>query len=500
MTAKKDKIVSMVKFIFFAITMLSLVWGFQAMIFDHAPTAFLAPEEDMSYAWYVPLFSLYVLWVERRKILSSVSSGDYLAVILAIPAIFVGFLGVRGVQLRFEQISFISLLLLIPWAFYGRRLAKSIFFAVLFLGFCIPLNSFLDIVTVHLRIFATSSAFVLLKGFGADVIRRGTMLFSQDGAFSIDVAQPCSGIRSIFALMALTAGYAYFNQRTWAARAVLFALSVPLAVLGNVARIMTICLVGLYASGEFALGFYHDYSGYVVFVVAIAAMVASSELISRFLPFAKKTPSENSTAQCLIPEPPRKGSVLRYFIMSAMVIVSMVVLSLSPEARLCEVKKVVFPELQGMTVTIDPPSEAELSTLPKDTIIEKRTYSSSIEGRYFVSAITGGRSKSSLHRPELCLPSQGYIMSNPRTVEASSRQWRVITVESGYSDKRYHAYTFFNQAGFSTASHTSRILRDVWDRTLFNRIDRWTMITVNMPICGDQKLLEVLCAIGEANE
>ena len=57
--------------------------------------------------------------------------------------------------------------------------------------------------------------------------------------------------------------------------------SVPLAILGNVTRILTICLVANYASKDFAMGFYHDYSGYIVFVVAISLMVVTGELIKR---------------------------------------------------------------------------------------------------------------------------------------------------------------------------------------------------------------------------
>ena len=105
------------------------------------------------------------------------------------------------------------------------------------------------------------------------------MLASADGSFSIDVAEPCSGLRSIFALMALTAGYAYFTQPTWTRRGLLFALSVPIAIIGNIARILSIVLVGAYASKSFATGFYHDYSGYVVFLVAIAMMVGCAELL-----------------------------------------------------------------------------------------------------------------------------------------------------------------------------------------------------------------------------
>ena len=107
------------------------------------------------------------------------------------------------------------------------------------------------------------------------------MLASSTGSFAIDVADPCSGLRSLFALTALTAGYAYFNQPTWLRRGLLFALSVPIAVFGNVVRILTIVLVAACCSPDFATGFYHDYSGYVVFMAAILMMLGASAAISK---------------------------------------------------------------------------------------------------------------------------------------------------------------------------------------------------------------------------
>lgn len=265
------------------LTAVAMVRGFSALLFSHAPSVFTDPLEDLSFGWYVPLFSLYVLYVERGKIIKSLGEPSWVGFVLTIPFLLLGFLGVRGIQVRLEMVALIGLLVTVPWAFFGRETAKALLFPAGFLLFCLPLATFLDVITVHLRLFGTGMAYAILKGVGAAVTRTGTMLAAADGSFAIDIAAPCSGLRSIFALMALTAGYAYFNQPTWARRALLFASAVPLAVLGNVMRILTICLVGTYASGDFATGFYHDYSGYVVFLVAIVLMVALGELITRVM-------------------------------------------------------------------------------------------------------------------------------------------------------------------------------------------------------------------------
>lgn len=257
-----------------------LLWGFRELLFFQLPYIFRDPNEELSYGWYVPVFSLYVIWRERKELVASLGEPEWGGLALALPFLFLGFIGVRGIQVRFGIVAFIGLLLSVSWAFFGRATAKRVLFPCLFLLFCLPLANFLDVFTVHLRLLATTAATSILRGLGLGIVSRGTAIYAGDGSFAIDIAAPCSGLRSIFALMALTAGYAYFNQPTWLRRVALFALSVPLAVLGNVMRVVTICLVAAFASVDFATGFYHDYSGYIVFIVAIALMVLSGEVIN----------------------------------------------------------------------------------------------------------------------------------------------------------------------------------------------------------------------------
>ena len=265
----------------FAVSLLAMLWGYQLMWMRHVPDVFNEPLEDMSYGWYIPLFSLYVVWQERRKIVESLGKPSVVGLLFVLPSLFVGFLGIRGLQVRFEILGFMGLLFGLAWTFYGRRTAGSVLFPIGFLLFCMPLHSYLDLVTIHLRLLAVSIASGTLQGCGVEIVRQGTMLASPTGAFAIDIAEPCSGLRSLFAMMALTAGYAYFTQPTWFRRGLLFALSIPIAILGNVSRIFSIVIVAATCSADFATGFYHDYSGYIVFLVAVLLMVATGGLITK---------------------------------------------------------------------------------------------------------------------------------------------------------------------------------------------------------------------------
>jgi exosortase len=495
-----------------AIALCSLGFGFREMLLHHAPNVFNTVEEDMSYAWYVPLFSLYILWSQRRELLRSLGKPSLAGALLSVPFVLLAFLGVRGIQVRLEMVAFIGLLITVSWAFFGWRTARQVAPAAGYLLFCLPLSTFLDIVTVHLRLLATSVAYVALEGFGADVIRRGTMIAAENGSFAIDVAAPCSGLRSLFALMALTAAYAYLSQRTWPRRALLFALSIPIAIAGNVMRILSICLVAAVASSEFATGFYHDYSGYIVFIVAIALMVVAGGLIDRI--FSRKegeaegadekaasdTGETSFSPLSWIPSVPHAvcaGCATLFF---AAVFVFQ---AQTPPATIAKAPEVKFVELTGYTTDDEKFAEqqkvpeGEKTALPADTRIYKKMYESRTGAQFLASFVVGGTSRASIHRPELCLPSQGYVMSNPRNFDVAGRPWHVIDIAKPGGSSAMEAYTFFNQEGFRTASHTRRIWQDVIDRSVLNRVDRWVMLTVHALGATEADLLEFLKTMGD---
>ena len=157
----------------FAASLLATLWGYRLLLLVHAPVVFSGVMEDLSYGWYVPLFSLYVLWRERRELVDSVGEPSAWGLLLALPFLFIGYLGVGGVQIRFEILGFVGLLVALTLAFFGKATARRALFPILFLLFCMPLHSFLDLITIHLRIFAVSVAYGLLQGCGVDIVRQG---------------------------------------------------------------------------------------------------------------------------------------------------------------------------------------------------------------------------------------------------------------------------------------------------------------------------------------
>lgn len=173
------------------------------------------------------------------------------------------------------------------------------------------------------------------------------------------------------------------------------------------------------------------------------------------------------------------GKILIPVLTTAAVVAAMFYQSREIDPVLCAAPDVRLPEIAGFTSETCQATEVERDVLPSDTKILKSVYRSEM-GNFSaqVTMVVGGRSKSSVHRPELCLPAQGFQMSNPQTVSAGGVEWHLVRLVRRDAPPMGFAYTFFNQDGFRTSSHLKRIFRDVWDRSVLGRIDRWVMVTV----------------------
>lgn len=234
---------------------------------------------DYSHGYFIPFVSLAVLWYRRKEIFSVDTWVDWRGLVVVIGALVMHWLGAKMQQTRLSLMSLVLLTWGIPFYLFGWQIAKNLIFPCAYLAFCIPLN-FLDVIAFPLRIFSTKFAVGMLNAFGIDAARQGTAILIPSMPTGMDVADPCSGLRSLLAMTALTAVYAYFTQNTLIKKWVLFLASIPLAVIGNIARIVTIAFVAEALGPKPALGLYHDYSGYILFAASITAMVVFGSLLN----------------------------------------------------------------------------------------------------------------------------------------------------------------------------------------------------------------------------
>lgn len=228
---------------------------------------------DYSHGFLIPLVSVGVVWYRRHDLARAEKSVSWIGLTMLVGALLLHWLGAKSQHPRLSLFAVIGVLWAVPFYLYGWHVAKILMFPCAYLVFCIPLN-FLDSLTFPLQMIMIKSACALLNGLGLEVEAVGTSMTIVSSGANFDVAAPCSGLRSLLAMTALTAVYAFVTQPDLLRKWFLFFCSVPLAIAGNIARIISIVIVAEIAGTEFALGIYHDYSGYVVFAVAIALMVS----------------------------------------------------------------------------------------------------------------------------------------------------------------------------------------------------------------------------------
>ena len=233
---------------------------------------------NYSHGPLIPLIAVGLLWWKRKELLCA--RVEPLRWGCAVVALAMGlyYVGVKAAQARVVVFSFVILLYGLALSLGGRDVFRVLFFPITFLLLMIPLNFLDEVVGFPLRICVAQASTALLNWLGIETNQVGTGIYSR--VFHFDVADPCSGIRSLMALTTVTAAYAYVTQESQWKRWVLFLSSMPLAVLGNLARVVSIALVAEVYGQEVAGDIYHGWSGFILFPVALGAMVVLGLLLN----------------------------------------------------------------------------------------------------------------------------------------------------------------------------------------------------------------------------
>jgi exosortase len=231
---------------------------------------------EYAHGYVVPVAAVgLVIWRWKTKLHAVPLSTQNFGLAVVVTAMLMYWGGVRAENPRLVAGSLVVLIFGLVLYLAGWGWAKELWFPCAFLLFMIPLNFLEPYVSFPLRMFVAKFSTTLLNGLGMDVYQDGTGIYSHAQRFQpLDVADPCSGIRSLVALMALTSLYGYVTMDAAWKKWLLFFASIPLAVIGNLARITTVALVAQGFGQEFAMKIYHDYSSYIVFSLAILCMIA----------------------------------------------------------------------------------------------------------------------------------------------------------------------------------------------------------------------------------
>jgi exosortase len=212
-----------------------------------------------------------LLWDHRQAYRSTPIAPNWAGMILVVLGLFALLLGRLGADLFFQRTSFVLLVAGIVWTLLGRPMlskTKFVFFVILL---AIPLPTLvLNQITFPLQLLASRFASDLLRVVGVPVLQDGNII--QLPALPLEVAEACSGIRSLMSLFTVAVIYGYFLEKATWRRVVLALSAVPIAVTANVARIFGTGLCVQYWDPVKAMGFFHDFSGWLIFLVSLSCL------------------------------------------------------------------------------------------------------------------------------------------------------------------------------------------------------------------------------------
>ncbi len=223
-----------------------------------------------SYGMLVPIIAFYIMWLRRKNILAQPAEGDRRGLILTGLACLVFIAGKVSAEFYLARVSFVLLLAGLAWTFCGGARFRQLLFPLVLLGTMVPLPSIVyNAMAAPLQLFASAVATNLAQSLGVSIYRDGNIIHL--AGTSLGVAEACSGLNSLSALVVASLLLGFLEDASIAGRVLLFVLSVPLAIAVNVVRVAGTAVLADYRM-EFALGFYHMLSGWLVFVVGFGVL------------------------------------------------------------------------------------------------------------------------------------------------------------------------------------------------------------------------------------
>jgi exosortase len=292
-------------------------------------------DENYSHGLLIPFIIGFILWSQRERLARAVTQpamfAGFGAVIFALAALWAG---TAGAELFLQRTSLALMLAGIVLYFWGFHLLRLLVVPLFLLLLAIPIPSIIfNKIAFPLQLFASRCAVWAMSVFNIPVLRQGNVIelmpLGARETKKLEVVEACSGIRSLMTLVTLAVVFAYFthprpdeptgpsNTDTSASRkfvslfrplkkfgfwrsTIIVLCAVPIAIFTNALRVSGTGVLARYYGTGVADGFFHSFSGWVIYVVAFLMLFGVGWVMDRVQRTQAKTgvatPKFKSTA------------------------------------------------------------------------------------------------------------------------------------------------------------------------------------------------------------
>jgi exosortase len=500
------------------IVLLFAMWPYQHWSFEHRGSVLEGwlrilwqdQHEDWIFCYFVPLLTAWLVYRERERLRNLPMDGSWWGVAVLALAIFcywagykvdTGYLGFAALQL-----SVAGLILLLA----GTAWMRALFLAWVFLVFAWPFFPLDTLLAAKLKLPTAQVAGMLLSLTGVDLVREGSTLVSaanpaaglaQGQQFRLDVADDCSGMRSLYALITIAVLYAIVSLRGVWPRLILALSAIPLAVLGNVARLLLLAYGSLWFGQDFAVGkmvgnreetsAFHMLAGFLVFAVALAGMFGLVTWLESRDGKRRKSARLAGNQPIAVVVSPASLS-LKYATALLLASATIFLCWISPTAATLAQPGVELklPALVGNYPSTEMTmSGKERSVFDPGVELVRRQYLTE-DRSILATVVLSGTVKKTLHTPEICLPDSGWNVARSEAVSVNLPNGKRIDAslmhifrEARATDGRIvrlralHLYWYHGSHGVSTPGYDMHNFISYRDAILRGLNHRWCQVS-----------------------
>ncbi len=236
-------------------------------------------DEDMGHGFFVPVISAYIVWQRREELLAMVPKPDWRGLLVVAAGALQMIVAVLGTELFTSRTAMIITLIGTVWTLGGSEILKKLTFPLFLLFFMVPIPGVIyNQITFPLQILASRLADDALTIMNVPVFREGNILDLPNQRLS--VVEACSGIRSLLSLTFLSLVYGYFFEKRRWVRVTLFLATIPIAIVANGSRVTLTGLLSQWKP-ELAEGFFHESTGWVIFMIALGILIVFHQFLIR---------------------------------------------------------------------------------------------------------------------------------------------------------------------------------------------------------------------------
>jgi len=242
-----------------------------------------ANDGNYSHGFLILPIAVYLVWERRADLTSARLSPSWLGLAVAIGSLMVLIAGQLGAELFLTRISLIGVLAGSVLFLYGWAYLKILWFPLAFLLLMIPIPAIIfNQIAFPLQLVASRFGEFVLRLWDIPVLREGNVITLANT--QLEVAEACSGIRSLISLLTLGIVYGYFTSKSTIVRLVIVLSTIPVAIAANGLRVAGTGVAAYYYGQEAAQGFFHEFSGWVIFVFSLLFLFLIQRIVTAVAP------------------------------------------------------------------------------------------------------------------------------------------------------------------------------------------------------------------------